>query len=195
MNKKNDFRQQKAGLDRQIVLLVVIGVGLMLAAGASIFLLPRAQAESQLASASAVPVKVDYPAPQVELTDLDGRPVSLADYRGQVVLYNAWATWCPPCKEEMPTLEAYYRAHKDEGFIVVAIEDGEPVQEVADYVKQNGLTFAVWPDEKWVATTAFKTDSLPTSFVIDRSGQVKLTWVGAISPAMLEQYVTPLIRQ
>lgn len=195
MDKKTEFRQQKKKADRQILFLLVIGIGLVLAAGASLFFLPKAQAETELAGVSAVPVPVSFPAPQVQLTDLNNTPVSLADYRGQVVLYNAWATWCPPCKEEMPTLQAYYDAHKSEGFVVIAIEDGEPVQEVADFVKEYGLTFPVWPDEKWVATTAFKTENLPTSFLIDRDGQVKLTWTGAISMNMLEKYVTPIIRQ
>lgn len=195
MDKKTEFRQQKKKADRQILFLLVIGIGLVLAAGASLFFLPKAQAETELAGVSAVPVPASFPAPQVQLTDLNNTPVSLADYRGQVVLYNAWATWCPPCKEEMPTLQAYYDAHKSEGFVVIAIEDGEPVQEVADFVKEYGLTFPVWPDEKWVATTAFKTENLPTSFLIDRDGQVKLTWTGAISMNMLEKYVTPIIRQ
>ena len=79
------------------------------------------------------------------------------------------------------------------GFVIVAIEDGEPVDEVSAFVKQYGLTFPVWPDLKWVATTAFKTDALPSSFVIDRTGRVVLSWTGPITRASLEKYVTPLI--
>ena len=129
----------------------------------------------------------------MRLTDLDGKPVSLADYKGQVILYNAWATWCPPCKEEMPTLNAYYQDHKNAGFVVVAIEDGEPASEVAAFAESYKLSFPVWPDLKFVATTAFKTNSLPTSFLIDRSGTVRLTWTGAITRDTLEKYVTPII--
>jgi peroxiredoxin len=129
------------------------------------------------------------------LTDLDGKSVALADFKGQVILYNAWATWCPPCKEEMPTLEAYYQDHKQAGFVIVAIEDGQPVSEVAAFAESYNLSFPVWPDLKYVATTAFKTNSLPTSFVIDRSGTVRLTWTGAITRAVLEKYVTPIISE
>jgi len=95
----------------------------------------------------------------------------------------------------MPTLQAYYEAHREQGFVIVAIEDGEPVNEVAKFVTEYGLTFPVWPDPKWVATTAFRTDSLPTSFVIDRAGTVRLTWTGAISREMLEKYVTPMLQR
>ncbi|MEI7848311.1 MAG: TlpA disulfide reductase family protein [Chloroflexota bacterium] len=185
----------KNSVKSQSLFLLVIGVGLILAAVAAFLAIPKAQAEVQQISNSAQPVAVDYPAPDVRITDLNDVPVALADYRGQVVLYNAWATWCPPCKEEMPVLDAYYQAHKDDGFVVIAIEDGEPVAEVADYVKTHNLTFPVWPDLKWVATTAFKTDTLPTSFVIDRTGQVVLAWSGPISREVLEKYITPVIKK
>jgi peroxiredoxin len=178
-------------------ILFVVGLGLILVALAAFFAIPQAKNEvAQVSSSAAVqPKAVNYPAPDIRLENLDGKPVALSDYLGQVVLYNAWATWCPPCKEEMPTLNAYYQDHKQEGFVVVAIEDGEQAEEVRQYVTDNNLAFPVWPDPKWVATVAFKTDVLPTSFVIDRSGQVLLTWSGPISRAALEKYVTPIIRR
>ena len=179
----------------QSLALLVVGLGLILVAVVAFLAIPKAQTEVQQIDTSAQPVAVDFAAPEVRLTDLDNNPVALSDYRGQVVLYNAWATWCPPCKEEMPTLNAYYLDHRQAGFVVVAIEDGEPVAEVADYVKANRLNFPVWPDLKWVATTAFKTEVLPSSFVIDRTGRVRLSWSGPISRSTLEKFVTPLIQQ
>jgi cytochrome c biogenesis protein CcmG, thiol:disulfide interchange protein DsbE len=195
-SKRADFIARRQGKPNgQTLILLVIGAGLMLIAVAAFLSIPKAQAEVVSAGASAIPMAVNFPAPEVKLTDLQGNPVALSDYQGQVVLYNAWATWCPPCKEEMPTLEAFYQEYKDSGLVIVAIEDGEPASEVADFVKNYQLTFPVWPDPKWVATTAFKSDSLPTSFVIDRTGVVRLTWTGAISRAMLEKYVTPMLGQ
>jgi peroxiredoxin len=187
--------QPKNSGKAQSLFLLVIGLGLVLAAVAAFLAIPKAQAEVQQVSSAAKPVVVDYPAPEVRITDLTNTPVALSDFLGQVVLYNAWATWCPPCKEEMPTLEAYYEDHQQDGFVVVAIEDGEPVAEVADFVMSYGLTFPVWPDLKWVATTAFKTDVLPSSFVIDRTGRVRLAWTGPISRAALEKFVTPIINR
>lgn len=177
--------------------MIFLGCGLILLSLAVFMLMPKDEsAQAALSQGfSVTPMEVNYPAPTVTLTDLQGQPVALTDYHGQVVLYNAWATWCPPCKEEMPTLQAYYEAHKDKGFVVIAIEDGQPVDEVAAYVQEQGLTFPVWPDLEYKATIAFRTNSLPASFVIDRAGTVRLTWLGAISRDALEKHVTPLLER
>lgn len=172
--------------------MLFLGIGLVLVSAAALFLLPQAQAG--VGAVELVPAQVNFEAPDVQITDLAGNPVSFSDYRGQVILYNAWATWCPPCKEEMPTLQAYYDDYKDEGFVIIAVEDGEPVDEVAAFVEEYGLTFPVWPDPTWQATIAFNINNLPTSYVIDRDGRARLTWTGAITRAALEKYVTPLIR-
>ena len=138
---------------------------------------------------------VNYPAPELSLTDLQGKAVSLADFRGRVVLVNNWATWCPPCKAEMPTLQAYYEDHQEQGFDTVAIEAGEPAEEVAAFAREFRLSFPVWPDPDFVSQTSFKNDALPSSYVIDRQGQVRLAWVGPINRELLEQYVTPLLEE
>lgn len=181
--------------NQQTILLIVIGLGLVMVAIAAILALPGAQEQVETAGLSAIPASVNFPAPDVQLTNLSGQPVAISDFRGQVILYNAWATWCPPCKEEMPTLQAYYEAYKANGFVIIAIEDGQPIEEVRAFVDEHRLTFPVWPDPQHKATTAFRTNSLPTSFVIDRDGVVRLTWTGAISRARLEEYVTPLLKQ
>ena len=94
----------------------------------------------------------------------------------------------------MPTLEAYYQAHRTDGFVTIAVNDGDPDEDVATFVQDYGLTFPVWLDPTYQATNhAFKTHSLPSSFVIDREGYVRLRWVGEIDRTSLEKYVTPLI--
>ena len=96
----------------------------------------------------------------------------------------------------MPNLEAFYLKHNGEGFEVVAIEDGDPASQVAAFVSEHGITFPVWLDRSYQATDhAFKTSNLPSSYVIDRGGLVRLMWIGAINPANLEKYVTPLIQE
>jgi cytochrome c biogenesis protein CcmG, thiol:disulfide interchange protein DsbE len=144
---------------------------------------------------SAIPAEVNFPAPEITLTGLDGNRHTLDDYKGQVILVNNWATWCPPCKAEMPTLEEYYKDYQDEGFTLVAIEAGEPEADVKKFVDEYGLTFQVWTDPRSLALSIFKNWSLPSSYVIDREGNVRLSWTGAISRTMLDKYVTPILEE
>ena len=194
MSSKHQLVKQKNRANNiQSIVMLVVGLGLVLVAIAGFLAIPKAAESIKEQEISAIPISVNYPAPDVTLTDLGGNPVALSDYAGQVILYNAWATWCPPCKAEMPTLQAYYEKYQDQDFVIIAIEDGQPAAEVAAFVKNYGLTFPVWPDLENKASVAFRANSLPTSFVIDRDGSVRLIWSGAITMAMLEKHVTPLI--
>jgi cytochrome c biogenesis protein CcmG/thiol:disulfide interchange protein DsbE len=173
--------------------LVLLGLGLSLIAASGFFILRDISIQNDF---STVPIEVNFPAPELTLTDMQGVSRSLADYRGQVVLINLWATWCPPCKDEMPTLQAFYDKHKDRGFIIIAINDGDPEPDVLQFVRDYKLTFPVWLDPTHIATEkAFKTLNLPSSFVIDREGTIRLRWVGGISRKMLDKYVVPLIAE
>ncbi|MGB9673309.1 MAG: TlpA family protein disulfide reductase, partial [Anaerolineales bacterium] len=135
--------------------LLLIGAGFVLLGLAAFLFLPKKSSNGSSESFGVTPAKIEKPAPKLQLTDLQGNPVSLEDFHGKVVLVNNWATWCPPCKAEMPTLQSYYQAHQKEGFVIVAIEAGEPASEVADFVKQYGLTFIVLPDPHLQSITAF----------------------------------------
>ena len=178
---------------RNLFPLLLLGIGLVLIATAGYLFLHNAAAQTDL---SAVPVQVNFASPELTLTDIQGVTRSLSDYRGQVVLVNLWATWCPPCKAEMPTLQAYHDKYKDEGFAVIAINDGDPTPDVLQFVKDFELAFPVWLDPTYIATEdAFKTLNLPSSFVIDREGTVRLSWVGEIKSKMLEKHVTPIIKE
>lgn len=180
----------------RIMALVMIGLG-FLALGIA-FLLLRNQDEVSTGSSidfSTVPAKVDFPAPDLSFIDLGTDPVSLSDYRGSVVLVNLWATWCPPCREEMPTLQAFYEEYKSEGFVLIAIDQGETLPQVLPFVKELKLTFPIWLDYTSDAGRAFETMNLPSSYVIDRTGQVRLMWIGGISKKNLEKYVPDVIEE
>ncbi len=179
---------------RKRFLWIMVGIGLIAAGIAAFFLLTRDMGKETVQSLTA-PIIVHFPAPDVMLTDLNGHPAAFADYKGRFILYNAWATWCPPCKEEMPVLNAYYQAHKQDGFVVIAVEDGENLADVSAYANKMGLTFPVWPDPKSAMTAAFLINSLPTSYLIDRTGFARLMWFGAITNEALEKYVTPLLKE
>lgn len=173
--------------------LILIVLGIILIAVSTYFILQDAPPQTNF---SVVPVKVNYDAPELTLTDIQGVEHSISDYRGQVVLINLWATWCLPCREEMPALQSFYDNNKDKGFTVIAINDGEPLADVAKFAEDYDLTFPIWLDPTYIATEqAFKTMNLPSSFVIDRDGTVQLLWVGGISRAMLDKHVTPIIME
>ena len=183
----------------RIFALIMLGLGLILTGVAAYALILRTPESSYTDSPtdfSAIPVKIDRLAPLLTLNDIQGERHSLSDFRGQVVLVNLWATWCPPCKAEMPNLQAFYDRHHSEGFTVIAVEDGDPTNDVLAFVWQYGLSFPVWLDPTYQATDhVFKTVNLPSSYVIDRGGVIRLQWVGAISEQNLENYITPLIQE
>lgn len=173
------------------VILAVMGI--VLISASAFFILRDIPPQN---SFTAVPVKVNYPAPDLTLTDTAGISHSLEEYRGQVVLINLWATWCIPCRKEMPALQSFYDKYKEDGFVVIAINDGDPEPDVLQFVNDYDLTFPIWLDPTYFATEkAFKTMNLPSSFVIDRDGTVQLMWVGGITRQMLETHVAPLINK
>lgn len=195
MSRRN--RNTPEGQSRtKIVSLFFIGAGLLILGVVAFVLLPKPESAAESGSAlSVVPLEVSYAAPELSLTDLEGNPVALADYLGTVVLVNNWATWCPPCKAEMPTLQAYYEDRKGQGFTIIAIEAGDKIANITNFVNEYGLTFPVWPDASMKSIAAFRNPGLPSSYVIDRGGTVRLAWAGAVSREMLDKYVTPLLEE
>jgi peroxiredoxin len=185
------------GSNRRSTALITLAAGLIFILGA--LLLPSLMKAQEVAINSVAPLLpptiTKSAAPKLALTDLQGNPVSVNDYLGKVVLINNWATWCPPCKIEMPELEAYYKVHVSDGFVVIAIESGEAPAEVKTFVYEQGLTFPVWLDPHGLSVDAFQNWNLPSSYVIDRSGMVRLSWTGGVNQATLEKYVTPLLEE
>jgi len=173
--------------------MMMIGIG-FIAIGIALFMFLTKSAAAP-DDFSTVPVQVDFVSPELTLADLSGKSVSLDDYLGSVVLVNLWATWCPPCKAEMPSLQTFYDNHKADGFVLIGINQEETLEVVTPFVAEFGLTFPVWLDEDYQAQRVFNTASLPSSYVIDRTGRVRLMWIGEISGEFLEKYVTKLIKE
>jgi cytochrome c biogenesis protein CcmG/thiol:disulfide interchange protein DsbE len=171
---------------------IVLGVFLI---GFAMLSLASQNSEGQAADLSVAPVRVSFAAPELSLQNINGETESLADYRDRIVLVNNWATWCPPCKAEMPTLAAYYNQHESEGFMIIAIEAGDTVEGVSKFAQSYGLQFRVWLDPNGASLKAFGNGTLPNSYVVDRSGTVRYAWTGEISRAMLEKYITPLFAE
>lgn len=127
------------------------------------------------------PLGVGDAAPEFHAVRLPGgRPASLADYRGQVILLNIWATWCDPCRVEMPSMERLSRQFQGTGFRVVAVSiDQDDSTAVNAFVKELGLTFDILHDQPGKIQQIYQTTGVPESFVIDREGVIVKKVIGA----------------
>jgi len=124
------------------------------------------EALSKLEAADAVRQQADF-----TLSDLQGNPWHLRDLRGKVVLVNFWATWCPPCRKEMPDLQALYDKYKDQGFVVVSISD-EQAAKVQPFITERKITYPVLLDPGRKVNDLFQVEGIPKSFVYDREGKL-----------------------
>jgi len=119
------------------------------------------------------PRPASFPAPDFTLPTLSGAPIRLSELRGKVVLLNFWATWCVPCRTEMPTLEALYQRYKDRGLEVLAVNvDMLSTAGVEAFVKEVTVTFQIVLDPSWSVARAYRVLGLPTTYLIDRGGNV-----------------------
>ncbi len=121
------------------------------------------------------------PAPEFALEDTERKPWRLSDLRGQVLVVNFWATWCPPCRRELPSLEALHRKVKARDVIVLGIDAGETWDAVNGFLMEMkpAITFPILTDDRGEVMRAWQVKALPTTFVIDRQGRFALRALGA----------------
>lgn len=152
---------------------------------------PEATGQTQMPSPRA-----GFPAPEVRLAALTGEQVSLADWRGQVVILNVWASWCVPCRAEMPAFERVYAQHRAQGLTILAVNS--TVQDVEAnaraFAQEFGLTFPVLLDAEGVVTRRYLVRALPSTFFIDRQGVIRSVVIGGpLSEAALVAQVEELL--
>lgn len=162
-------------------------------AGAGLLIWRGWAAPEEVNPADYVDLKPGSMAPAFSLPALTGEQVALSDYQGQVVLVNLWATWCGPCKAEMPTLNAFYEAHKADGFVVLAINNKDDATVAASFAREYGLTFPVLLDPQGQVSDLYTVFGLPTSFIIDREGVIQHVQMGEMTAEQLEAVVGPLL--
>ena len=118
--------------------------------------------------------------PAFQLIDLKGEPIALSDYKGKVILLNFWATWCGPCRVEMPAIETLYKDLQNEGLEVLAISIDPQGEEVTQpFQEAMGLTFPILHDPKYQVGAAYGARTLPMTYLIDRNGVIRQRIFGA----------------
>jgi cytochrome c biogenesis protein CcmG, thiol:disulfide interchange protein DsbE len=135
-------------------------------------------------------------APDFSLQDLKGETITLSDLRGRPLLINLWASWCPPCKAEMPDMQSVYEAYQEQGFLILAINATfqDSASATASFVDEYGLTFPILMDTTGEVSRQYQMRALPTSFFVDREGFIREVVVGGpMSPALLQVRVEQLL--
>jgi cytochrome c biogenesis protein CcmG/thiol:disulfide interchange protein DsbE len=170
-----------------LAVLLVLGIAWIAAS--------RVPAEQALARTQRPPSpQASFAAPDFSLATRDGDPVTLSSLRGQVVLVNFWATWCPPCRAEMPAIQQMYDKYRDQGFTVLAIDVQESDDQVASFADQNGLTIAILIDYDGSVSNRYQVKAMPSTFFIDQNGVIQeVTLGGPMSVAFIESQVTGLL--
>lgn len=164
------------------LLLAVVAIGL----AAKLFADSQGSQSVALPGAVTSPYKftAGTPAPDFSLQSVDGGSVSLADFRGKTLVVNFWATWCPPCRSEMPDMEQVYTERKDD-VVVLAVNVQEARAPVRDFADKYRLSFPILMDTAGEVTQSFGVQSLPTTFFIDKEGKVASFNMGALNKSAI----------
>lgn len=144
-------------------------------------------------SANGPAALVGQTAPSFPVVDLAGKPGALADYRGKIVVLNLWASWCPPCRAEMPDLERLSRVYAKRGVMVLGVDQGEAGTRARDFATSLGITYPVLVDDAQQYGRVYAALGLPTTIVIDANGVVRAGFDGALTFAQMSAAVEPLV--
>ncbi len=137
--------------------------------------------------------RVNFAMPAFTLNTLDGNTLASENLRGKIVLVNFWATWCPPCRSEMPLLQSIAKEYATKDVVVIAIDVGEDRATVMQYAQNLGLTFPILLDEQTNVATTFQVSAMPTSFFVDREGVIRAAYLGAMNRAYIQAQLVPLL--
>lgn len=131
-------------------------------------------------------------APNFSLINIQGEQVKLSDFRGQPVLINFWATWCGPCRIEMPAIQDRFEKHRDEGFVVLAVDFDEPQEDVAFFGEELGLSFDLLLDPGGKIQNLYRVLGYPTSHFVDSNGIIKVQHIGIMTEGQLDDYLSQI---
>ena len=170
--------------------LIGMGLGALFISGLVLatnsFSQPEAGMSEEVDSGDAP--QVNAPAPDFEIENLRGEKKHLSDYQGKVVVLNFWATWCGPCKDEMPFFQEIYEKYASE-IAVLAVNNQETVDKVSPFVEELGLTYEILMDNDGSVATQYQVIGFPTTYFIDPNGIIKFLHVGVLTEEQLDGYL------
>ncbi len=134
-------------------------------------------------------------APDWTLNALDGKSVRFADFRGNVILIDLWATWCPPCRQEIPGFIALQKQYAASGLVVIGISLDESATPVKEFVKKNAMNYPVVMGNRTTANLYGDIRGIPTTFLVDRSGKIVNQYVGFHEKSVFETAIQPLLKE
>jgi len=178
-----DLREDQPRKNRQLLLTILFAF----VVAVSLIVLLRNERDSALTPIR--PIQAGLPVPDFTLPDLGGQEVSLSDHRGKVVLVNIWATWCSPCREEMPSMQRLYDRFKGENFVILAVSvDSTGREAVAPFMRKLNLAFPALLDPEGNIKPAYGVTGVPESFIVDKEGILVKKIIGPIDWAAPEVY-------
>lgn len=136
---------------------------------------------------------LNHPAPEFTLQELDGSTLAMADLRGRPVVLNFWATWCFPCREEMPMLQTTWERYGD-AVAIIGVDAGEEAPVVQSFVDDLGVTFPIILDNQMATTTRYNVRGFPTTFFIDGNGIIRQIYPGQLHSAILAEGIQEILR-
>jgi thiol-disulfide isomerase/thioredoxin len=169
---------------RWLLILAVIAI-------AAIVIVPFFRSDSSHASGPSA--LVGTTAPVFTLSDAGGASVSLQQYRGRVVLMNLWASWCPPCRAEMPDLQRLSQQYASAGLVVVGVNEGESPQRAQAFAQSLGIRFPIWIDDQQRYGRLYAALGMPTTVIIGRDGNVVKGFDGALTLSQMQDAVKPFL--
>ena len=174
---------------RYTLLVIILNTALWVATGCSTatpVVEPEVSAEPTMPP---IGLAVGFAAPELTLTDLEGQEIRLSELRGKPVLVNFWAVWCGFCRIELPEMQEVYQEHKDDGFVILAIDVQEDPDQVKAFVDELGLTFPIIIDDTGVTTRAYRVRGLPTSYFIGPDGIILGKQIGQIDRQWMQDHL------
>ncbi len=178
--------KEESSSNRKWIIAVAVLLGVTLAVAGGRALVGRSGEEQVTAQGMQIAPVVGAVAPDFTLVNLEGKNVSLSDFQGQPVMINLWATWCGPCRIEMPTIQSRFEKYRDEGFIVLAVNFDERKADVQAFGDEFGLTFQILLDPGAKVQKLYRTRSYPTSFFVDRKGVIQVQHIGVMTEGNLD---------